>query len=121
MTDAILGASWRRGSPLSRIYPGYLAVLRAITCFCRQRWMTKTRQRPYGVPEFSMFSWVASAQRLVQQVGTSGNIASSVARCAFEHNACIPDCQRGADGQCIFEFQDYFAHSRDPWGRLFPE
>eukprot|EP00435_Cladocopium_sp_Y103_P035933 s507_g9.t1 len=28
-----------------------------------------------------------------KKVGTSGNIAASVARCRLEHNACIPDCE----------------------------
>lgn len=55
-----------------------------------------------------------------KKVGTSGNIAASVPRCRLEHNACIPDCEQ-PEGPCDFEFQDYFAHSRDPKGHLFPD
>eukprot|EP00434_Breviolum_minutum_P018480 symbB.v1.2.016303.t1/scaffold1237.1/size130094/4 len=55
-----------------------------------------------------------------KKVGTSGNIAASVRNCALDHNACIPDCER-LDGPCDFEFQDYFAHSRDAQGRFFPD
>lgn len=55
-----------------------------------------------------------------KKVGTSGNIAASVPRCRLEHNACIPDCEQ-PEGPCDFEFEDYFAHSRDPKGHLFPD
>ncbi|CAE8630192.1 unnamed protein product [Polarella glacialis] len=55
-----------------------------------------------------------------KKVGTSGNIASSVGQCGSDHTACIPDCQQDpSEGPCIFEFDDFFAHSRDPEGNLF--
>eukprot|EP00913_Durusdinium_trenchii_P032362 g30302.t1 len=56
---------------------------------------------------------------LEKKVGTSGNIALAVTHCtALEHNACIPPAEPPLD----FDFEDYFAHSRDLTGdgsRLF--
>jgi len=56
-----------------------------------------------------------------KRVGTSGTIASAVDQCWFEHNACIPSCEDGLGGNCAFDFDDYFAHTRDPRGNLFPQ
>eukprot|EP00933_Yihiella_yeosuensis_P015709 TRINITY_DN13616_c0_g1_i1.p1 TRINITY_DN13616_c0_g1~~TRINITY_DN13616_c0_g1_i1.p1 ORF type:complete len:370 (+),score=46.44 TRINITY_DN13616_c0_g1_i1:75-1112(+) len=54
-----------------------------------------------------------------KKVGTSGNIATTVGQCLSEHNACIPGCEDATpDRPCIFEFEDYFAHSRNPFGML---
>ncbi|CAK8997013.1 unnamed protein product [Durusdinium trenchii] len=55
---------------------------------------------------------------LEKKVGTSGNIALAVTHCtALEHNACIPPAEPPLD----FDFEDYFAHSRDLTGGLFPD
>lgn len=59
---------------------------------------------------------------LAKKVGTSGNIAAGVERCASEHNACLPPCVRpAAGGSCVLEFEDHLAHTRDPYGSLFPQ
>lgn len=61
-----------------------------------------------------------------KKVGTSGNIVSGADHCPSEHNACIPACQWKEQNSsrvqrfCIFEFDDYFAHTRDPYGEMFP-
>merc|ERR1712183_676363 len=58
---------------------------------------------------------------LMKKVGTSGNIVASQTSCSLEHNACIPQCQGHQGADCIFEFDDHFAHSRDERGEVFSQ
>lgn len=58
-----------------------------------------------------------------KKVGTSGTVerAAHAESCASQHSACIPGCTRAFDGAtCVLEFPDFFAHTRDQYGRLFP-
>jgi len=59
---------------------------------------------------------------MAKKIGTSGNNVHSADNCTTGHNACIPACADGDRGMtsCIIEFDDYFAHTRDPYGEAFP-
>eukprot|EP00746_Dinoflagellata_sp_MGD_P107263 gnl/MRDRNA2_/MRDRNA2_45222_c0_seq1.p1 gnl/MRDRNA2_/MRDRNA2_45222_c0~~gnl/MRDRNA2_/MRDRNA2_45222_c0_seq1.p1 ORF type:complete len:296 (-),score=56.43 gnl/MRDRNA2_/MRDRNA2_45222_c0_seq1:258-1145(-) len=54
---------------------------------------------------------------LVKKVGSSGNLAAGARGCAVDHNACIQQCQEKG---CITEFADFFAHTQDQFGDMFP-